>query len=289
MRAAISAAVLVQCRGASLVWLATILCVLAALAERGRLRMLMRARIVQMWGILAAASSAFALWWLVTFDSLAIQRVGPRLHESFLLRLDAAAGETGSFIQQMVGTLGWLDVPPPLATVILWLGALTALVLLAVYSGPVRQTVVLGALALYVVVVPVVVDAYTAPRTGLIWEGRYTLPIASGIAVLAAGNSRLTAVSPRISGWLRVLIPAALCVAQIGLFLTALRRYAVGANGPFWPTGGPWSPPLGVLAALLTFVFAVGAYSAWVSYLARSQGGTGSPWGRARGLVQSGR
>ena len=92
----------------------------------------------------------------------------------------------------------------------------------------------------------VVPEALSAERLGFIWQGRYSLPVAMGVPVLA--------------GWMigrrplhrRLAVPAGCAVGGawvLGQFLGiagGLRRYIEGIAHPLlaYLDGGPWDPRL---------------------------------------------
>src|SRR5690606_39170039 len=123
------------------------------------------------------------------------------------------------------------------------------------------------------VVLPVAAQYRGAPTQGLAWQGRYTLPIAVGIPLLAVvaldGRRAVRAITPRVTATVAVLTASASPAA----FHWALRRYTTGATGSLRITAGAWQPPGGSLLLLLAMA-AIAAASVAVVVLARPGRGT---------------
>ncbi|HUC37176.1 MAG TPA: DUF2142 domain-containing protein [Acidimicrobiales bacterium] len=271
-RVGFAAAVLVEMRGVSWLWLGLAVVGLLALARRPCIAAVARDRVAWAWGAVAGASAGFSAWWTVNYSSLAVLPSGtphPRTPLSSLI--ETGIGETEAFLREMVGIVGWLDTPAPTLTFYLWF-ALVALALGAGLAfGARRASWVLAGVAVATVAVPVVLQVPVAARIGFAWQGRYTLPLAVGIPVVAAyalsSNRQLERVGFRPAG----LMVGATVVAQAAMFLLALRRYTVGLGGPLNPFGGTWAPPLGAGGATVLFGAGLLGYAAWLVKLSRAE------------------
>lgn len=270
-RAGLAAAVLVQIRALSPLWLALIFAVLLAVATTRRLAVLIRDPAVWLWSGLVGACSGFALWWIFHYHSLAIMpgQTYPAPSSTSAPHLIATAlGFVDTEVRGMIGLLGRPDTPAPSLTIYLWLATVAVMVGLAFVLGRRRIALVVAAAIMVVIVVPTVLDAAEATKFGFVWQGRYTLPFAVGIPVMAAVAVRrsLPAVLLRR---LRFLIPAGLALAQVALFLWGVWRYGVGESqgysGSLNPFGGTWQPPLGSLATFAIFLVGLSVYSFWVA------------------------
>ncbi len=272
VRASIAGMVLVQCRGLSLLWAALICLSLVVFAPRSTLAVILRDRVAQIGIALAGLSSVASLWWLMHFDSLALTPIGRKLHGHFLVRLGTTLSRTPRFLHEMVGdlevigNLGTIGAQTPLLTFVAW--SVPGIVLLgfAIAAGSKRAKVVLSALIVASIIIPAALEAYVAPRLGLIWYGRYTLPLAAGIAVLAVGAIPVETLPRRYWRFIALGLPALLAIGEADLFLGALRRYTVGYAGSFLPFGGPWNPPLGAPIVLASFLLVLIGFVAWLSY-----------------------
>jgi hypothetical protein len=171
-----------------------------------------------------------------------------------------SAGESGRFVRQMVGVFGELDTPLPVGLWAGWLVLVAVLAGIALARGSTRQRVVLALTALATAAVPVVAQALAVPPVGARWQGRYGLPLAVLVPVVAA-----MALRPRRRDqpWVLAVLAVAV-VVQVGAVATVARRYQVGTDGAVWYLGHAGWRPAWVSAALLCAA-AVG----WVALAAR--------------------
>ncbi|HKN40526.1 MAG TPA: DUF2142 domain-containing protein, partial [Acidimicrobiia bacterium] len=179
-------------------------------------------------------------------------------------------GRLPSLGQEMVGVFGWLEFKLPHPTYWIW-GILTlVLVGLAVAVGRWRERVALVGMVVGVGLLGLAFHAVLPVETGFDVQGRYLLPIAVAIPLIAAEvlvrrRARLPA---------RALGAFALTAAAVTAFLQGLawyvnaHRYAVGTSGPRWFLGrAEWSPPGGwlvwiVLAGVGTACLGLGGWLA---------------------------
>ncbi|KTR47664.1 DUF2142 domain-containing protein, partial [Curtobacterium oceanosedimentum] len=158
--------------------------------------------------------------------------------------------------EQMVGLFGWFDTTLPAWVVTAWAMGIGLVVLagLAVRRRALPGTVFLIAAT---VLVPAVLQGIGAAEYGIIWQGRYGLPllVATLLVVgLAADRDvfRARALRPLV-----VVVPVLAAVGQVVAFAVVLRRYAVGVSAPFASVFGAeaWHPFGGtVLAFVLLLV-----------------------------------
>lgn len=269
VQAAVTGALLVNTRTSGPVWALMIVAVALVLAPTSRRRLLWRLRSIR-WALgVAVAAGLAAVAWVVTHGAIV---KGTHQYAVFASPLRAAwfeLAQTSLHLQQMIGNYGWLDAPSPALTVLVWItlvGALLALAV-AVASRRTRAALLLGVVA--VVAMPVALQIPTAVDTGLIWQGRYTLPAAVGVPMIAAialseAPAALEEVVRRMARWLAV---PSVAVAHVAAFAWAMRRYAVGLDGRFLTLSPDWSSPLGYLSAVAVYTVpvAVLAWAAWRS------------------------
>ena len=121
-----------------------------------------------------------------------------------------------------------------------------------------RGNIALIVLVAIVVLVPIAIQYHEAHRLNLFWQGRYTLPMATGIPILATALIDGAAVLGRIRSRLTVLMCIGIGVADFGAFYTTQRRYtnrasrvpstsctgrgALPSGMPSWRCG-LWPPP----------------------------------------------
>jgi hypothetical protein len=259
-----SAALLLLARPLSPLWAAVILVVLALIAGlRGTLSLL-RDRSVRWSLALLVPAALFAGIWIVAAHSLDLLPVGAKAlpGETRAHLLGTIVGNTGTWLQQMIGIFGWLDTLSPLVTYLAWYAAIGLVLLLALACARARHSATLALVVGIVVVVPVVISYGQAHRIGVIWQARYIMPIAVGVPLLAVA---LIALSPALqpARWrLASILCAVLAIGQFCAFYEAMRRYAVGVLGPLDFIHSAFHPPLGsltlVVGALVASVLMAG-------------------------------
>lgn len=243
-------AVLLLARPLSPLWALIIVAVLALLGGRAAMVGILRSRFMR-WSIAPlAACGLFTTVWVVWQHSLDLLPAGAPVpaHETRLHLVASIFGETGAWIQQMIGVFGWLDTYPPLVTYLVWLGVTGLVIGLAVSSSKGRRVGALFLLGLAVLLIPVAIAYSQSHRLGIVWQGRDILPLAVGLPLSAVA---LLEQSEIVRPW-RVRVSDVLCVAMgigdVAAFIEALRRYTVGVAGPLNFLSGPWQPPLGSLS-----------------------------------------
>ena len=261
-------AAFVLTRPLSPLWCAIAVVMLALAGGLRRLAALFSSRSVQLAIAPLAACTAFAVWWIVDIHSLDLEpSTAPVPHpETFGHVVPAILDHFGSWSQEMVGIFGWVDTPSPVLTYVVWAVVVGGLVLLAWARAAkgveaAREALAVALVVLAVFVVPTAIVYREVHRIGIVWQGRDILPVAVGIPVVAAAALGAHRLHPRgrrllVGGCIAACV--LLAVADYAAFFEALRRYAVGVDGPINFLGGPWHPPLGntavVAAALVSVV-----------------------------------
>lgn len=171
---------------------------------------------------------------------------------------------------QMIGRFGWLDTPLPRPALWAWGAAVVALLVSGLWLARWRQRLGIALAIVATIGISTTSEALRAEELGFIWQGRYSLPLAIGIPVLAAvaiGDSR------RVTGRLRtVVLVATVAIVPYGQLLAHLasaRRYATGVSSPLlaFLTSSTWQPPLPLWVLLALVGAAVAAYGAWLVLL----------------------
>lgn len=255
VRAAVAGSVLASTRQLGPVWLIVVLLMVASTASLHHLQMLARQRCLRAAGIAVGSFTALALaWnlWRKSYGGFGSPR-GPDLDT--IDYVQASLGRTWDNVLQMVGVFGWTDTRAPLLTYAIWLGGTAALVVAALLVARRRENAVLLGLVAMVVAAPVVGE--TTQHLGFYWLGRYTLPLAVGVPLLAAelARPRLARLSNRMA-WAAGAVAAGHVLAYVG----ALRRFTIGV-GRWGPV--TWQPPLPGI--LLAAVFALTIMVFWRS------------------------
>ena len=262
-RVGIAAGVLVLTRQLGPLWAATILLVLAGLAGRRGLRALRTSRAVWGWAAVVGVCVIGQLAWIVWVGALNPHNfLGAPTHEDGFTLAQTAIGHSSVEFREMIGVFGWNDTPAPTLTFLAWVAAIGGLAALAVAFGRRRDVVAMLVVGVAAAVIPVVLFVHESGFAG--WQGRYTMPLAVGVPVLAALALRGTAVR-NARGAAVVLVGATLGVGHLLAFAQNLRRYTVGLGGTIWFwTRQQSSPPVSSL--LLVIGFAV-ATACWVTWL----------------------
>jgi hypothetical protein len=267
-RFGIAACVLCATRPLSPLWMLLALVILVVVAGRARVQDLVKRRVVQGWAAAVVGVALAQVLWSAWAKPLSEGNTAqPGLHKPIDFVLRQSVGKLyWSNTREMIGMFGWLDTFVPSATVVIWLLAIGALILFAVSAGSRRVVWALAALIVCSYLVPVAIETARAGSNNLVWHGRYTLPFAVGIPILAGYMLRsldgTKLAMTRFAWWLSV----GFVVAQILAFGEALRRYAVGVNGPiffFW-SSNPWSPPVPSWFLVVGYLAVIGVLAWWV-------------------------
>ncbi len=266
-RAGLAAAVLVWTRGLSPLWLLCIVATVCALLERSRWRSLSRRTDLRAWSVIVGASTAGALVWDLTANAFQFLGAGESPKKSNLTLVGEAFGHTWSWVQGTFGDFGLVDHDTaPTLLLVLCLAVLGMLIVFGFRVATRRQTLVLIGLIATAVILPVLITFAGDRKYGDIWQGRYAVPLAAGIPLLAA---LLVANSKRSEGaWLdrRVWLGyVALLTANVVGLITTLHRFIDGSSGPFQLIGGRWQPPVNVVVVIAVFVCAQAA-ACWCLY-----------------------
>jgi Predicted membrane protein (DUF2142) len=178
-----------------------------------------------------------------------------------------AFGKSTINYEQMIGVFGWLDTPAPFLTILLWTMMLGGLTGLALVAGVRRQCVALIGLIGAATLVPVVIESAKAEDVGFIWQGRYTMPLAVGVPILAglmvSTGERRYLVLDRTR--LTLIATVALFVAHFLAYVQHLRRNMVGYDGPiqFWRDPN-WSPLLPAWLLTAGYALALAGLLLWL-------------------------
>lgn len=258
---AVSACILTLCRGLSPLWTVLTLIAVAFLMGPRKLGGLFTSRRDVQWSAAALlVCGVFATLWIVLAHSLWAVPVGtpdslaktPELHI-----VSQAVKQTKTWLREMVGVMGWLDTRLLIWTYLAWGAALLALIVIGLWLGRRRASIILVLIGLVSLFLPVVIELHNARTDNLIWQGRYSLPLAVGVPLLAAvsvaGGRR---VYEHLQLNLSRVLLVILGVGGLLAYLQTLRRYAVGAGGSVDFLHGSWRPIEGNAVAILWYVAA---------------------------------
>ena len=169
----------------------------------------------------------------------------------------AAAGFSGRYLREQVGVFGWLNLPVHPLVLTLVGTALLALVAAAVVLGRGRTRWAVLVLVVLVLVVPLVVQVPSAARLGLIWQGRYLLPVSVGLPLVAMAALVQRPRTQRIAGLAGPVLAAAAVAAHVGAFAWSAWRYGYGFGHSPLGVAPSWEPPGGLFLPVALFTLAV--------------------------------
>jgi hypothetical protein len=267
-------AIAINTRGLSALWIAIAILTPLMLLGGTRLRDLLSKRAVH--GAVAgtAAATVFAVGWLLGTNSLGAAigdedtfQVFPGVGATPLSGFLNTIAEMFGYAQGMIGNFGWLDTPAPLSVHFIWSAFVGALLIAAFTFLRGRALALAVVLTALFVVLPAVIQGAYVTGGGIIWQGRYALPLfamlAFGLGVLMAEHS---GGLPRPAlDRLGFIVWLGWAAAQYFSFATTLRRYAVGTSGTWKDTllSPAWSAPGGNAAALAASAVIIGLLSWW--------------------------
>jgi hypothetical protein len=263
----ISACVLALSRQLGPLWLGLIAMTICAYTNRVALRNIARSSWARLWGGLAAACTLAQVAWVLVvkpLDATLLGRTKVDASKADIVR--SSLGATFGRYREMIGLFGWLDTESPALTYLFWTAAIALLVVCAVIWARQRHVTLLLGLIAATIVIPVILE-YPAYRDvgHAFWQGRYTLPIAVGIPILASMSLASTErgrqlIGSRFSWTIGFIVAAGSTLA----FAQNLRRYTVGYDGDVWYWVRPqWSPPLSPLIITIAYVIVTVAFVAW--------------------------
>ncbi|MET0859877.1 MAG: DUF2142 domain-containing protein [Microbacterium sp.] len=153
--------------------------------------------------------------------------------------------DTGAYAEQVIGVFGWGDVRLPLAILAALGGVVLIVVALGFRFASWRGRIVLALLLAASVVVPIAVQLMSFRESGLVWQGRYVMPLVLQAPLLAgflAGTGRMRI---RTSAVVLTSAVGVLAIAHSAAVAVNLHRYIAGAGGPwFGVVDGAWQPAL---------------------------------------------
>jgi hypothetical protein len=186
--------------------------------------------------------------------------------------LSFGLGFQESSFRQMVAYFGWLDTGTAQLTYYCWIIAIGTLIVGAVVFGAWRRSVGIVLTTLATVALPIAANWNQADSAGFVWQGRYSLPFAVGIPLLAGvAWDEVRSLDSRIRLRSSVLLAGLAGAGQVYAVYWALRRHSVGLAGDLIFFGDPvWSPPIlgtwGTMGAIIALaagmVFAVSRWPA---------------------------
>ena len=256
---ALSFVILILSRPASPYEAAVMVAVLALFAGARRVRELLHDRILVTLGIpmFVAATVAVVLYLIGGPPRLFGHPLRPSLGLGKSMSL--TWHQTGIRLRQAIGKFGWLDTNVPLIVVVIWTTVFGALCAIGLFLSS-RSRRAWPVLALAIVATPLLFESPRIDKLGPFWQGRYWLPLAVGLPLLASALPLRTPhrrALPRVAPFIGLLglttVGAVLCWAQTVSFMTALHRYQTGV-GAVPGTPVHWTPPGGTVLVVTMFL-----------------------------------
>jgi hypothetical protein len=265
MRVALAGVLLSATRPLSPLWTAAIVAVVLVAAARRRAPAWRDRGARLAVGSVVVAAVGMEVLALVRHSSVAVITSPPGAARSHLWYAQEAARRTFDWLDQLVGVLGWRDVPLWPVVTPLWGLVVAALVVAAWRRGGRRQRAGLALTALAVLIAPVAAEVASGQVVGMAWQGRYVLPIAVGLPLQSAWLLSRSPASDATVGFERRWTPAiavVLAVCHGAALLRVLDRYAAGlpsgvlvalrTDGGVGPIG--WRPMVVVVALVMVAV-----------------------------------
>ncbi|MGH9084690.1 MAG: DUF2142 domain-containing protein [Acidimicrobiales bacterium] len=226
-----------------------------------------RDRRIQVVGAALGLAFAGAAGWVLTHDPTDLVPALIIREADWFEKLSMSVGKTPRNIEQMVAAFGWLDSRSPQGVLFIWLFTAAALVLLALHLN--RSSRGRWALLLLLVgsfLLPLAIELPGYDEYGLIFQGRYALPVVVGIPLLAGWLlDRAPATSRDVLDGARTTLVAGLWVAHCVAFWFHLRRYAMGADASILiPFDVEWSPRLHPWVLMAIVAVASGEWCRWL-------------------------
>ena len=271
-RAAVAAIALVSTRAFAPFFLAVI--VTGALVAAGRRPRTLLTRPAKRAALAVAVVTVLAVGWTIAAGTLSTTGNDYPEYENVRRFLYDVGLSLDDYERQMIGVFGWLDTPALEHVYVLWFGVLGLVCLAALVLGRPRHRAVVGGLVVLSVLAPIAFQWPVATELGLIWQGRYLLPVMVGLPLvsgvaLAAHAGWNTVMGSRLA----LALPLAILgVLQAASFWWALHRNVIGLDETWIGFTPLWEPPLGWIPLTLAFVAAISAWTANLAALAGRPG-----------------
>jgi len=164
---------------------------------------------------------------------------------------------TDYYLEQVLGTFGWGDTHLPM-WVLQFIGGVAFTVgLLGMASGRWRQRVVVVIALLLAILVPIGVQLMSFRESGMVWQGKYVLPLAMLVPLMCGFIAAEPQQRKRPQAAILGMGAAAVAFAQIVSVAVNIHRYANGANGPWLAViDDPWTPLVPVFVVMAAEVLA---------------------------------
>jgi hypothetical protein len=170
-------------------WAALAMALVLATASVQQWRSFLRSGVARAMLLVIAVSAAVTEIWSLRFKSYVVFPVHS-MPGTLAGALRASVKQDLTLLRETLGYLSWDTVPPPAVAEVCWILAVAAVVVMG-FAVSRRSGLVVAAGVAMVVVIPYLITVAGAlhPTMGP-WLGRYTLPLAVGVPLLAVACSR---------------------------------------------------------------------------------------------------
>ncbi|MGO4536387.1 DUF2142 domain-containing protein [Leifsonia sp. 2MCAF36] len=196
------------------------------------------------------AVSLAAVIYILTAGSLALGVVYPDPNLTAPTVVQAMLSKTDYYVEQLLGVFGWGEVHLPLVAQLVIGGAVMVVAVIGFAIARLRGRLVLLGLVLLIVALPIGVQLASFKESGLIWQGKYILPLAVMVPLIAGFLAERYPMPAFLGRRVVPVVVPLLALAQIVAFVINLHRYINGANGPWTHlVRGAWHPGTDVWVA----------------------------------------
>lgn len=185
--AAVAGATLCTLRPMGPLWclLAAAVVLVAVRSEPGRVRLVLRRRDVQVSAAVVAVSAVQSVAWTLSMHALALGRVSDPVHTSLAHRLGEVSALVPLWVFQSVAAFPMRDDATSPAVYVCYLLLFGVLMVTALRCADRRIRIGIATVMAVSLVLPFVTSVSSYDELGAAWQGRYALPFALGMAVLA--------------------------------------------------------------------------------------------------------
>ncbi len=259
----LGATALALSRPSSPAWLALIVIVVGLIARPSRRRELLADTHLRRWGLIALVATIFTMTWVVLVHSgEVLTTIGYRTRsngQNMIMTLRMSE----TWLHQTIGLLGRTLFYVPTTTLMLWSAAGLALIvagLLGCRGAHRGRKLALPFIMVVTLAVPYGLSLLWHQNPEFIDSGRYGLPAAVGIALVAGGLMPSTRTMTRLT----VGIIVACGIGEVVAFAGMLNLFSHGTRALPWKGGtlGTWSPPVSGVSLLIVSTFAMAGLSA---------------------------
>ncbi|WP_161500712.1 DUF2142 domain-containing protein [Embleya scabrispora] len=268
--AAVSGAILCTLRSVGPLWCLVALGVLLVPTRRALVHSLRRSKQAMYAAVVLVLAAGAGAAWTVIMKASQLGALNDRTHITFeqAVRFEVIA-RWGEYLREMVGVTSWLDASAPAAAYTAWYMVLGVLIIASIAFGTWTDRWRLFALIAVTFGFPTLTDAMGVDKYGFVAQGRYVLPVAVGVPILAAYVLSREGVfgTKRDAALIRTVALVVMPLQLVFLWFTMIRWQHGWSDKPREMTlnafAGPWHPQVGSVAPVLIAVLGAGAVIAY--------------------------